>query len=175
MAEPHISHKYDALSIKQTFDDISVDILNETYKEDLSGLAISSVLGITSVVAATIGQFLVPFPSGKLTLILIIAANLLITAILQMMVWIKGEDVLFTSKASKFRPNPIIVTSHMDRFSIDYTITISSKTDPKIVQILKNGANAWIRVDGSVDKEFYTTEFRKVLHVVESTLAKKQN
>jgi hypothetical protein len=175
MASAHIANKYDSLTIKQTFDDISVEVLSETYKEDLSGLAISSVLGITSVVAATIGQFLVPFPSGKLTLTLIIVANLIITSALQIMAWINGTDLLFASKASKFRPNPIIVTSHMDRFSIDYTITISSKTDPKNVQKLTEGANAWIRADGSVDKDAYLTQFRKTLHALESSMLKKQS
>jgi hypothetical protein len=171
---PVIQSKYDATSIKQTFDDLAVEILSETYKEDSTQLVVTSVLGIVSIAIACYGQFMVPFPQSWLVLVVLVVLNLLITASIQVYMYFTGSENLFQSKPTKFRPHPIIVTSYMERFSIDYSLTITSKTNPNVTEKLEKGANEWIRTDGTVDKETFSTQLRKTLQSVEASLNPKK-
>lgn len=171
-----IHSKYDATLIKQTLDDLVVATVSEAYTEDATGLAVTTVLGVGSVVLAVAAQFWVPFPAQRLTLILVIGLNLLLTLLLHLYAhFTGGNDTLYMSRASKFRPHAILVASHMDRFSIDYQLSISSRTHPSIKETLSLGANAWIRQDGTVEKGEFVGHVRRLLHALETTLIQKKS
>lgn len=169
MAEPQLAHKYDATTIKQTFDDMVVSVAGESYKESMMSLVVTSVIGVISIALACYGQFVVPFPQQTALLIAIVAINLLLTGAIQLYTWSIGSSTLFESVATKLRPRPIIVASHMERFSIDYTFTVSFKKNPYQKQTWTKSAAQWIREDGSVDRSSFELVVRQTLQALEAS------
>lgn len=172
---PVIQSKYDASVIKQTLDDIVVEVCNETYKEDSTQLWVSSGLGIASILLATWGQFKVPFPQSSILLLVIVIINVIITGLIQLYMHITGPDTLFTSKPSSFRPNSIIVASSMERYSMNYAVHLKSKSNPTITESLTKPANNFIRVDGVVDKQEFSSHLREALRKLEANMSQKKN
>lgn len=168
MAEPQLAHKYDGATIKQTLDDLAVAVAGETLKENNTYLIVTSVVGAISIAIACYGQFGVAFPQQTNLLIALVALNLILTAAIQLYERFAGGSALFESVATKSSPKPIIVSSHMDRFSMDYQFTVSFKQDPSKKQTWTKSAAQWIRQDGSVDKSGFETLIRQTLSTLQS-------
>lgn len=169
MTEPKLPSKYDGATIKQTLDDIVVAVVGETYKESMTTLIVTSVLGVLSIGLACYGQFYVAFPQQTAVLIAIVVFNLLLTGAIQAWTWIAGASTLFESTATKLNPQPIIVSSYMERFSIDYTLTVSHKLNPSVKQTWTKSAAQWIREDGSVDRSAFESQVRQTLNSLKSS------
>lgn len=171
---PQLPSKYDGSVIKQALDDVVIEVLLKTYKENTRAMMVTSVLGVVSVAVACFGQFMVNFPAQRQLLAFLIVVNIIVTVVIQVYSHYSGVMNLFRSKPSKFRPNEMIASSHMDRFSPTYSLTLSSGKDAQVKVEMKKEVNEWIRSDGRVDKEGFETDIDKLIEGIESAMASKK-
>jgi len=168
---PVLPCKYDGPVVKQMLDDLVVELLLESYKEDNSVMVVTSGLGIASVLLACYGQFMVHFPAQKQLLAVLIVLNIIITIAIQVYSHFAGSVNLFKSRATKFRPNVIVVSSHMDRFSPSYSVTIASQSGKEAITKV---SSEWIQQDGRVDKDRFRDDISKLIDALESKHREKK-
>jgi signal peptidase complex subunit 2 len=160
-----VANKFDNSALKQALDDAATKYLTEDldYVEDHSIINWKIILGSIGCILALIAQFYpAPFPDNKIVLIICASGYFICSSILQYIVSFMQKDSFLIASLPK-DSKVLVASSHMAKYSPDYTLTLKFKGSDRSEQITKP-VTAWFDEDGVLVQKNIEKDVQSVLN-----------